>query len=123
MGRGWHVTYGNLYSDLLDYVVFSVLILLRAYDCGNFVLRAKQPEAERPYRAFGYPSFFTLYRVGAGNHVCFSALQDANRWPGLVIVASGRSGLPVVVTAGNASRTRGISRYSCKGSTAAPYNA
>src|SRR5271170_4596380 len=49
------VTYGNLYSDLLDYVVFSVLIFYVLTIAGIFVLRAKRPHPERPYRAFAYP--------------------------------------------------------------------
>ena len=49
------MTYGNLYSDLLDYVVFAVLIFYVLTIGGVFVLRRKRPDAERPYRAFGYP--------------------------------------------------------------------
>jgi APA family basic amino acid/polyamine antiporter len=59
------VTYGNLYSDLLNYVVFSVLIFYVLTIAGIFVLRAKRPEAERPYRAFGYPFIPLLYIVAA----------------------------------------------------------
>src|ERR1700688_658945 len=47
------ITYGNLYSELLDYVVFSVLIFYALTIAGIFVLRKKRPDAERPYRAFG----------------------------------------------------------------------
>src|ERR1700726_1381426 len=49
---GGTITYGNLYSDLLDYVVFSVLIFYVLTLAGIFVLRKKRPDAERPYRAF-----------------------------------------------------------------------
>src|SRR5437763_7167739 len=59
------VTYGNLYNDLLDYVVFSVLIFYALTIAGIFVLRAKRPEAERPYRALGYPFVPLLYIVAA----------------------------------------------------------
>ncbi len=59
------VTYGNLYSDLLDYVVFAVLIFYVLTIAGIFVLRKKRPEAERPYRAFGYPFVPGLYIVAA----------------------------------------------------------
>src|SRR5262249_46325072 len=47
--------YGNLYSTLLDYVIFAVLIFYVLSIIGIFVLRRKQPDAERPYRAIGYP--------------------------------------------------------------------
>src|SRR5206468_12347978 len=47
------VSYGNLYSNLLDYVVFAVLIFYVLTIFGLFVLRRKSSDAERPYRAFG----------------------------------------------------------------------
>jgi basic amino acid/polyamine antiporter, APA family len=47
--------YGNLYSNLLDYVVFAVLIFYVLTILGLFILRRKRPDAVRPYRAFGYP--------------------------------------------------------------------
>ncbi len=59
------VTYGNLYSDLLDYVVFAVLIFYVLTIFGLFVLRRKRPDAERPYRAFGYPVIPAMYIVAA----------------------------------------------------------
>jgi APA family basic amino acid/polyamine antiporter len=59
------VTYGNLYSNLLDYVVFAALIFYALTIAGIFVLRAKRPEAERPYRAFGYPFLPLLYILAA----------------------------------------------------------
>ena len=49
------MTYGNLYSNLLDYVVFAVLMFYVLTIVGVFVLRQKRPDAERPYKAFGYP--------------------------------------------------------------------
>ena len=59
------VTYGNLYSNLLDYVVFAALIFYVLTILGVFVLRKKRPDAERPYRAFGYPVVPLLYIVTA----------------------------------------------------------
>jgi len=59
------VTYGNLYSDLLNYVVFAALLFYVLTIIGIFVLRAKRPDAERPYRAFGYPIVPALYVVAA----------------------------------------------------------
>jgi len=49
------VSYGNLYNDLLNYVVFSVLLFYVLTIAGIVVFRKKRPDAERPYRAFGYP--------------------------------------------------------------------
>ncbi len=57
--------YGNLYGMLLDYVVFAVLIFYVLTIAGVFVLRRTQPQAERPYRAFGYPMLPAFYIVAA----------------------------------------------------------
>ena len=49
------------YGDLLDYVVFAVLIFYILTILGLFILRKKKPDAERPYKAFGYPVLPALY--------------------------------------------------------------
>jgi basic amino acid/polyamine antiporter, APA family len=84
------VTYGNLYSDLLDYVVFSVLIFYVLTIAGIFVLRVRRPNAERPYRAFGYP-FVPLLYIVAALAIMFVLLlyRTQTTWPGLVIVLLG----------------------------------
>ena len=58
-------TYGNLYSNLLDYVVFAALMFYVLTIASVFVLRRKRPEAERPYKAFGYPIVPLLYIIVA----------------------------------------------------------
>ena len=58
-------SYGNLYNDLLNYVVFAALLFYMLTVVGIFVLRAKRPNAERVYRAFGYPLLPGLYVVAA----------------------------------------------------------
>ena len=82
--------YGNLYSTLLDYVVFAVLIFYVLTIAGIFVLRRKQPAAERPYRAVGYPVIPALYVVAAGAiMLVLLCYQTKTSWPGLVIVLLG----------------------------------
>ena len=82
--------YGNLYSDLLSYVVFSVLIFYVLTIAGIFVLRKNRPQAERPYRAFGYPVVPLLYIVAALAIMLVLLLyQTQTTWPGLVIVLLG----------------------------------
>jgi APA family basic amino acid/polyamine antiporter len=84
------VTYGNLYSDLLDYVVFSVLIFYVLTIAGVFVLRRKRPNVERPYRAFGYPIVPALYIIVALAIMFVLILyKTQTTWPGLVIVLLG----------------------------------
>jgi basic amino acid/polyamine antiporter, APA family len=57
--------YGNLYNDLLNYVVAAVMIFYALTIAGIFVLRARRPQADRPYKAFGYPVLPALYIVAA----------------------------------------------------------
>src|SRR5687767_1537676 len=49
------------YGQLLNYVIFAALIFYVLTTIGLFVLRAKRPTAERPYRAIGYPVLPGLY--------------------------------------------------------------
>jgi APA family basic amino acid/polyamine antiporter len=84
------VTYGNLYSDLLDYVVFAVLIFYVLTIAGLFRLRRLKPDAERPYRAFGYPVIPALYILAACVILVALLLYNTQTaWPGLVIVVCG----------------------------------
>ena len=82
--------YGNLYSTLLDYVIFAVLIFYVLTIIGIFILRRKQPERERPYRAFGYPVVPALY-VAAASVISLVLLlyKTKTSWPGLAIVLAG----------------------------------
>ncbi len=78
------------YSQLLDYVIFAALLFYALTAAGLFVLRRTRPEAERPYRAIGYPILPGLYVV-----VCAAIMFDLlivkpeYTWPGLVIVCTG----------------------------------
>jgi APA family basic amino acid/polyamine antiporter len=96
--------YGNLYSNLLDYVVFAVLIFYILTIAGLFVLRRTRPNAERPYRAFGYPVIPALYILAATVILLVLLVyKTATTWPGLVIVLTGipvyfiwrRTGTPI----------------------------
>jgi len=84
------VGYGNLYGNLLDYVISAALIFYILTIAGLFLLRWKRPDAERPYKAFGYPIVPILYIVGAGTILLVLFIyQTATTWPGLLIVISG----------------------------------
>ena len=87
--------YGNLYGNLLDYVVSAALLFYILTIAGVFRLRATRPDAERPYRAFGYPVVPALYIVGAAAILsCCSSTVRRRRGPGFVIVLLG---IPVFV--------------------------
>jgi APA family basic amino acid/polyamine antiporter len=84
------VTYGNVYGTLLDYVVFAVLIFYVLTILGLFILRRKRPEAERPYRALGYPVVPALYIIAASViSIVLLFYKTKTSLPGLVIVLTG----------------------------------
>lgn len=86
-------TYGNLYSDLLDYVISAALIFYILTIVGVIRLRKTKPAANRPYRVWAYPWLPLLYIAGAGTIlVVLFLFRPATTWPGLAIVATG---LPV----------------------------
>ena len=78
------------YSDLLDYVVFAVLIFYVLTISGIFILRKKMPYVERPYKAVGYPVIPSVYLVVA-SLICIDLLfvRPNFTWPGLIIVLLG----------------------------------
>ncbi len=84
------VTYGNLYGNLLDYVISAALIFYILTIAGLFRLRQTRPEAERPYRAFGYPVVPALY-VAAALVILIVLLlyKTQTSLPGLAIVLTG----------------------------------
>jgi APA family basic amino acid/polyamine antiporter len=83
-------SYGNLYSDLLDYIISAALIFYILTIAGIFRLRIKKPDADRPYRAFGYPWLPALYIIGAvAILIVLFTYRPATTWPGLIIVILG----------------------------------
>jgi basic amino acid/polyamine antiporter, APA family len=78
------------YGDLLDYIVFAVLLFYIFTMLAIFKLRITQPNADRPYKALGYPLVPAFYIVAA---TCISILllvyKPQFTWPGLVIIAIG----------------------------------
>jgi APA family basic amino acid/polyamine antiporter len=84
------VSYGNLYGNLLDYVISAALIFYILTIAGIFRLRQTRPNAERPYKAFGYPFIPILYMIGASVIlIVLFVYQTATTWPGLIIVLTG----------------------------------
>lgn len=82
--------YGNLYSDLLDYVISAALLFYILTIAGLFRLRFTRPDAERPYRAFGYPIVPAVYIAGAATILTVLFIyRPMTTWPGLVIVLLG----------------------------------
>ncbi|HMO36340.1 MAG TPA: amino acid permease, partial [Gemmatales bacterium] len=82
--------FSGTYNELLDYVIFAVLIFYSLTVAGLFILRVKQPHLERPVKAFGYPVLPALYVL-----MCTAVMIDLllvkpkMTWPGLIIVLAG----------------------------------
>lgn len=78
------------YGQLLDYIIFAVLVFYILTITGLFVLRYKRPDAERPYRAVGYPVLPAIYIVMAlFIDVVLLLYKPQFTWPGLFIVLLG----------------------------------
>jgi APA family basic amino acid/polyamine antiporter len=78
------------YSQLLDYIIFAVLLFYILTICGLFVLRRKRPHAARPYKAFGYPWLPVLYIVlASGTCLALLRYKPQYTWPGLILVLLG----------------------------------
>ena len=78
------------YGQLLDYIIFAVLVFYILTIAGLFVLRRTEPRAERPYRAIGYPVLPAIYIVMAiFIDIVLLRYKPQYTWPGLIIVLIG----------------------------------
>jgi APA family basic amino acid/polyamine antiporter len=78
------------YGQLLDYIIFAVLVFYILTMVGLFVLRRTRPDAERPYRAVGYPVLPAIYILMAlFIDVVLLRYKPQFTWPGLIVVLIG----------------------------------
>jgi basic amino acid/polyamine antiporter, APA family len=78
------------YGQLLDYIIFAVLVFYILTILGLFVLRRTHPDAPRPYRAVGYPVLPAIYILLAlFIDVVLLRFKPQYTWPGLIIVLLG----------------------------------
>lgn len=78
------------YGDLLDMISFVVVLFYILTIVGIFILRKKRPDAERPYKAFGYPVLPVLYTLmGLAFCILLIIYKPQFTWPGLIIVLIG----------------------------------
>jgi APA family basic amino acid/polyamine antiporter len=88
--------YGNLYSNLLEYVISAALIFYILTIVAVVRLRFTRPDAARPYKTWGYPVTPAVYiLLGSVVLVLLFAYRPATTWPGLIIILTG-----VVIYAG-----------------------
>jgi APA family basic amino acid/polyamine antiporter len=78
------------FGDLLTYATFASLLFYILTIIGVFVLRKKEPDTERPYKAFGYPFVPAIY-VLITSAICITLLvyDTLNTGLGLGIVFLG----------------------------------
>ena len=96
--------WGNLYSNLLEYVISAALIFYVLTVAGVFRLRVKRPDAPRPYRTIGYPVVPAFYILAASAIlVVLFVYRPATTWPGLLIVLLG---IPIYLMIRKAGRAR-----------------
>jgi basic amino acid/polyamine antiporter, APA family len=78
------------YGQLLDYVIFAVLIFYILTITGIFILRKKKSNLERPYKAFGYPILPIIYIfLALSISIILLIYKPLYTWPGLIIVVVG----------------------------------
>src|ERR1700733_8870192 len=91
------------YGQLLDFLIFAQLLFYILTLGGLFILRARRPDMQRPYRAFGYPILPALYIVMAGFlEIQLLRYKPQYTWPGLIIVLLGLPGYALWKVAGKA---------------------
>jgi APA family basic amino acid/polyamine antiporter len=82
--------YGNVYTQLLEYIVSADLVLYMLMVGAVIVMRRKAPEIERPYRTFGYPLVPIVYLVIAGLFIIdLAILAPSTSGIGYLLVATG----------------------------------
>lgn len=89
---GWSILLcmSGTYSDLLDYVIFAVLIFFTLTILSIFILRVKRPDIPRPYKAFGYPVIPAIYILTTVVIMIILLIYKPNyTFPGLGIVLLG----------------------------------
>ncbi|HXJ88303.1 MAG TPA: amino acid permease [Candidatus Binatia bacterium] len=95
--------WGNLYSNLLEYVISAALIFYVLTVAGVFRLRITRPDAPRPYRTLGYPWVPGLYILAASIILLvLFVYRPSTTWPGLLIVLLG---IPIYLLIGGGGRT------------------
>lgn len=78
------------YGDLLNMVSFVVVLFYMLTIVGIFILRKERPNADRPYKAFGYPVLPVIYiLMGITFCTLLIVYEPTYTWPGLIITLLG----------------------------------
>jgi APA family basic amino acid/polyamine antiporter len=94
------------YGDLLDMISFVVVVFYVLTIAGIFILRKKMPNADRPYKAFGYPVLPFIYIImGLAFCLLLIKYKPQYTWPGLIIALTG---IPVYYFIGRGRQTEAV---------------
>jgi basic amino acid/polyamine antiporter, APA family len=88
----WAITLclSGTYSDLLDYVIATVLLFYALTIAGVFVMRIRDKKSIRQFRAFGYPVIPAIYIVSTVFiSIILLIYKSKYTWPGIIIIVSG----------------------------------
>lgn len=78
------------YSQLLDFLIFAVLLFYILTVVGLLVLRHRAPDLPRPYRVVGYPVMPIFYiLLAASIEMALLLYKPQYTWPGVIIVLLG----------------------------------
>lgn len=84
------LVFSGSYDELLDFLMFAVLVFYALTVAGLFILRVTRPNAERPYKTWGYPVVPAVYLLlCVAICVVLLVVKPQNTWPGLIIVLTG----------------------------------
>jgi APA family basic amino acid/polyamine antiporter len=84
------LVFSGSYDELLEFVIFAVLVFYVLTVSGLFILRRTRPDAERPYKAFGYPVLPAVYvLLCAAIMLNLLIVKPKYTWPGLILVVAG----------------------------------
>ncbi|MCZ8021632.1 MAG: amino acid permease [Cyclobacteriaceae bacterium] len=94
------------YGDLLDMISFVVVLFYMLTIAGIFILRKKQPNMARPYKAFGYPLLPFIYML-MGTAFCMLLIvyKPQYTWPGFIITLLG---IPLYYLALRNKQSKGV---------------
>lgn len=94
------------YGDLLDMISFVVVLFYMLTIAGIFILRKKQPNIARPYKAFGYPILPFIYMLmGTAFCVLLIVYKPQYTWPGFIITLLG---IPLYYLALRNKQSKGV---------------
>ena len=100
---GGLLCFSGTYKDLITYATFASMIFYIVTIAGIFILRKKEPDTPRPYKALGYPVLPALYILSALAICAVLVIMDTRNSGGALIIIA--LGIPVYFVSKALSKT------------------